>query len=265
MAFSLQPKRKPKKTGKGLFLFALMIMAVFTIFPGSFVSFSTATNAVAVPFWNAGNSVRGSFSSFFTVLRFKNSLIVENQKLKEEVARLKRDLEGYDVLAQQNIEYSEMLLQKKEDGIFAGVVARPNVTEYDTILIDIGTEAGVKKGNLVQIDDNVAIGTVYETYPYSSKVRLFSSPGRTTDIFLGPKNIAVSANGEGGGALLSEVPKELDIKEGDAAVLSGSSGLIIAYVNSIEKNENDSFQKIRMTSPVSIFEMKFVQVIPAPK
>jgi cell shape-determining protein MreC len=163
---------------------------------------------------------------------------------------------------QENIELKKLFSGKKESGIFAGVLARGGGTPFGTFLLDVGSESGVKNGDMVLVDQNIALGKITETYSRSVKIKLFSASGETTDVFLGPENIPAQLNGVGGGVYTALLPRELDIQEGDAAVLSGVEGFILAYVESKESNPSEAFQKIYLRSPVNVFEVKYLQILP---
>jgi rod shape-determining protein MreC len=257
----IQSKKQSKKKAKVFLVFALLLLIFLSASSNSFYVVSKFFNTVATPFWNVKSSAENAFPSSDMLLRSKTSLVQENKNLHQEIDRLTRELKGYDFVVQENLEFKKLFAGEKHNGIFAGILAHPGSLPFDTFLLDIGNEAGLVKGDLALSDGNITIGTVIETYPYSSKVKSFSSSGEITDAFLGPENIPVQLKGSGGGAYTVELPAGLDIKEGDAAVLPGSDGFILAYVESKEENITNSFQKFYLRIPLNVFELKYVQII----
>ncbi len=250
---------KKQKSGQKIFLvFALFLILLFSVSPNSFRAVSSLFNMAAAPFWNAADSFSGSMP----VLRSRASLSKENESLRQQIDVLARNLKGYDFAAQENLELKKLFGGKKDGGVFAGILARPGRLPFDTFLLDIGGESGIKNGELALADQNIALGKIIETYTYSAKIKAFSSSGEVTDAFLGPNNIPIELKGAGGGVYTAELPRELDVKEGDAAVLPGSGGFILAYVESKEENLTDSFQKLYLRNPVNIFQLKYAQIIP---
>lgn len=260
----IQSKKQNKSGQKAFLAFGLFLIIFFSISPGAFHAVSSWLNIAAVPFWNSKNSTASALPSSDMVLRSKTSLIQENNNLHRQIDFLGRELKGYDTLVQENLEMKKLFAEKKEGGVFAGVLIQSGHLPFDTLLLDAGSGAGIGNGALALADENIALGKIIETYPSSSKIKAFSSPGEITDAFLGPENIPVQLKGAGGGAFTAELPRDLDVREGDAAVLPGADGLILAYVESKEENLTDSFQKLYLRSPVNIFEVKYVQIIPYP-
>lgn len=257
------PTKKPPKSGfKMFFVFALLLIALFYASIGAFVAVSSRLNMAALPFWHFANSVSGDG----IVLRSKAALVRENEDLRRRVAVLERELKGYDFVVQENLELKKLFAGKKDGGEknikFASVLLHPGRLPFDVFLLDVGGVAGVMNGQAAFADQNIALGKITETYPHSSKVKAFSSPGEVTDVFLGPENIPVQLKGAGGGAFTAELPRDLDVREGDAAVLPGSDGFLIAFVEKKEENIADSFQKLYLRNPVNVFQLKHVQVTP---
>lgn len=257
----IQTKKQNKNGAKIFLVFALFLLAFLSVSPSSFQAVSSWLNMAAVPFWNTAGSTTDTLPSG-GMFRSKTELAKENEALKQRVDALARDLKGYDFAVQENIELKKLLIGKKDGGVFAGVLARPGEhLPFDTFLLDIGSMAGIKNGDIVLGGQNIALGKAAETYPYSSKIKGFSSAGETTDAFLGPENIPVQLKGLGGGSYLAELPRDLDVREGDAAVLPGSDGFILSYVESKEENLADSFQKLYLRSPINVFELKYAQIV----
>ncbi len=256
-------KKQNKNGGKLFFLFALFLIIFFGANHSAFRAVSSWLNIGVVPFWNTAGLVADAFPPAGGVFRSKTELAKENEALKQRINALTVDLKGYDFSMQENLELKKLLFGKKESSVFAGILAHPGGhLPFDTFLLDIGSAAGIKNGDIALSGQNLALGKVVETYSHSSKIKGFSSTGERTDVFLGPENIPAQLTGLGGGAYMAELPRDLDIREGDAAILPGSDGFILAHVESKEENLADFFQKLYLRSPVNIFELKYVQIIP---
>ena len=68
--------------------------------------------------------------------------------------------------------------------VVSAILAKPNQSLYDTLLIDSGTEEGIKTGDTVFALGDVPIGSISDVYPNSAKVILFSNPGETTQAII---------------------------------------------------------------------------------
>lgn len=231
------------------------------MFPDSFRFFSSIVNDGATPIWNIGGAGRSAFSKYGLFLNSQKSLVAKNKELSDTIKKMELRLTGYDFVVQENLELKKTLFHKKETAVSGAIIARPNVAAYDTFLIDVGENSGIQKGDKVLANENMILGLVEEVYSFSAKARLFSTAGETTDAILGPDNIPVQLKGSGGGSFMVELPREMDIREGDSAILSGAPEYIIAIVISKEEVSTESFQKIYLRGPVSVFDAKYVQII----
>jgi len=250
-----------KKNSRSFFLFSCVALGVFWIFPVTFGLVSSFSNTVALPFWGFGDSVKKVFHDDVAVVRFKVDLEKENSDLRTEITKMRRELYGYNTVVAKNLELEKELSFKKDNGVFAGVIERPNISAYDTFTIDAGKSSGIAVGDKVIAGDDVALGIVEESYSSSAKIRLYSSGGRTTNVLLGPKAVPATLKGFGGGTFEVDLPNDTDITIGDSAVLPGNTDSLVGYVKAMQKNNDTSFQSVYIGSPESIFELKYVQVL----
>jgi len=255
-----QPKKEKKMAKKSIFFVVVFLLIVFTVFPSVFREFSSSANNVSIPLLNVKGQTTGGISGFFALFRSKESLYNQNLTLSEKVSDLEQKLSGYDFLIQENLELKNIFFQKTEGYIFARVIARPNVTAYDTFLIDAGKSAGIKKGTKVFSGDTAIIGIIEEVYANSSKARLFSTAGQITHVLMGPDSIPLELRGMGGGSFTADVPNGVDIQEGDTALLAERPDFVVAYAVSKEKTDTGSFQKFHLESLAGIFNLKYIKV-----
>lgn len=227
----------------------------------------------AAPFWKTGNFFQEQASGLSLIFTSKQTLESENKNLKSQVATLKENLSGFDSLVQENLELKKILGRSTEaEGekiLLAGVLAHARNLPYDTLNIDAGTKLGVKTGDFVferlAIDARdgeipVIIGTVQETYNASSKVKLFSTAGEKTDVFLGPQNIPTILEGMGGGTFQAELPKEADVQKGDVATFPGVGGYLVAVVEEVGNDPTQAFLKVRLRTFFNPFELHYVGI-----
>ena len=214
-----------------------------------------------VPVWNIGAAGGSVLSNYGSLLNSQSSLVAKNNELSEKIKKLETEVNGYDFVVQENLELKKQLFQKKENSIFGAVIARPNITAYDTFLINVGENDGIKKGDKILANENMILGTVDEAYFGSSKAILFSTTGEISNALLGPDNIPIQLKGMGGGSFTAELPREMDVQEGDNAVLPGTPEYIVAQVVAKESKSADSFQTVYLRGPVNIFDAKYVQVV----
>lgn len=213
--------------------------------------------------WRAENSVGSFFSGNIGVLNSKKSLLNENGLLKEQIDMQKEEYALLDILKKENNDLKNILNRNKSGQKFllGAVLVKPFLSPYDTIITDIGTADGVKVGDQVLADGNIYLGYVSEVYDKTSKVVLYSSPGEKVKVLIGEGNIEKEAVGLGNGNFSVELPREVDVKEGDLIVIPSISSNIFGVVEKVEFKESDSFQDVLFKNPVNIAELKWIEVL----
>lgn len=253
-------KSKNKNGRLKIVALALLFVAVLTAsFTGALKG---SLSKIALPFWRFDSYVVQKFSDFFPIINSKKSLILENRRLAEELSKNASDLSMVKIIQKENQDLKTLLGrdEAEKDVILGVVLVKPSISPFDVIIIDVGIDKGVKKGDKVLYEGSAAIGEVEEVYEQSSKVKMYSSPGEKFLALVGEKNIQVEAEGLGGGNFSAKLPRDIEVKEGDAAVVPSISTSVFGFVQKIELNPTDSFQNVIFKIPTNLSELKWVLV-----
>ncbi len=257
---SLRNERKKSKI-----IFAALAFSLFAAFvyysggplskwsSGKAVSASAGIFAAKFDFLERLGELKSNFAS-------KRELYLENEKLRKTLNELSVKLSDYDAIVKENSRLGEILGRNQDRAIILSMVlSKPNRSLYDTLIIDTGLSSEAKEGSLVFAGETL-IGKVARVSGNSSKVKLYSSWGEKTEVNIGEKNIPATAAGLGMGNFEIKLPRDAEVKEGDAVMFSEEYGLL-GTVGAIEKKESDPFQTILAKSPVNISELGWVQVV----
>lgn len=219
--------------------------------------------SIAAPFWRAEQSVYEGADGKMPFLQSKQALSAANRALEERNRFLFSELSMAAVFKKENQELKEILDRREpeKEFILARVLAQPNRSPYDTLIVDKGEKDGVRGGDSVIAYGNAAIGTVLRVYAASSVVTLFSSPGNEIDAFLAEGNIPIVAKGVGGGNFTARAPKGVAVAEGDALISPALDPPLIGIVGRVESAPSDAFQNIFFQTPVNIYELKWVEIL----
>jgi cell shape-determining protein MreC len=261
MNYLLAKKTKREKFKKiAYIIIALCFLFYFRI--NILNGLSSTVYFIFRPVLSLGNNVKGGFSNVDVVLNSKKLLFLENETLKLELKESKATVLNYNSILDENLKLKEILGRTSENKnfILAGILAKPNRSPYDTLIIDVGTKQGVFTGQKVFALGNVPIGEIREVFSDSSKVVLFSSPGEKNEIVISGKDIFMQITGRGGGNFEMILPRDFTIEKGNEVVLPGLTAHTVAMVETILSDPRDSYQKALLRSPVNIQELKFVQV-----
>lgn len=224
----------------------LLVLLVFRIF------FPSTLAMLAAPLWQVGTYFSGKAElseGREAVEAERDRLRVENTGLAAENAMLRARLQ--DVGASSEI--------PNDEGVLAGVLARPPLSPYDTLILDRGSTEGVEVGAVVYAQ-SAPIGTIAEVGQGSSRALLYSSSGRATEGWIGEDRLPVTLRGEGAGAFSSDVPRDLAVVEGDVVYLPGPGALPIGTVMRVESHPSSPRTVLHIRPLVNPFALTFVRI-----
>ncbi|MDD5152710.1 MAG: rod shape-determining protein MreC [Candidatus Pacebacteria bacterium] len=222
--------------------------------------FSSAVYSVAPFVWKTGNNVGQTFQSFFVGFRSKQLLLYENESLKRQVDLMKVQVLNRDLLAQKIIELEATRGEVVGKRVRGEVLSGPGLMPYDTLSIDVGTNLGIKVGDVVAYTGAGVIGEIAEVYSSSSKVKLFSSPGKETNSLIGSHKIPAKSRGRGMGNFEATVPSGSPIAVDDMVLLPGGK-LILGKVGEVEEKPGEPFVRVLIRTTFNISEISEVEVL----
>ena len=169
---------------------------------------------------------------------------------------------NHNTLLDENNKLKEILSRKNEkiNLILAAILAKPNRSPYDTFIIDAGKDQNITVGDLVFALGNIPIGRVSEVDANSSKVVLFSTAGEKTEVIITGRDVFTAITGRGGGNFEMIMPREFTLEKGTTVTLPGLTPYVVGIVETIISDPRDASTIALLTSPVNIFEIKFVEV-----
>jgi rod shape-determining protein MreC len=208
------------------------------------------------------DNIGGFFNGLSAAVSFKRSLSEENRRLKAEQAGFRALALERDRLAEENTELKDALGRKSEKkSVLAAIIAKPNRSPYDTIVIDTGTDSGVISGARVLTYGGTVVGEVADVGTATSKVELFSSPGKITEGLIMGSNISISLRGMGGGNFEATLPRDVEIPVGAQVVSAGINPFLIAVVGAVVNDPRNPFEVILLKTPFNIQDLKLVEVL----
>jgi rod shape-determining protein MreC len=159
----------------------IAVVKTVTLITGRSNPVDHAINVAATPLVAVARYTAEGFASLGHVFRLP-SLLRENRRLGEENAKLQRELAEADLLRSSNQDLRAALKLDVESfrEVHASVVARPFDLWLDQVVLNVGSRAGVRPGNLVinpsgvvgVVDDRVEDGMCWVTLVTSPRFRL---------------------------------------------------------------------------------------------
>ncbi len=240
-------------------LVVLFIIFFFLLQKGLLRKISPAFMKIAVPVWTAEN-----FSKDFLALTFdsKADLYKQNQVLKAQLGKYEDRIIQTESVMTENDHLKNLLGRVKPEMkvVLSAILAKPNQTPYDTLIIDRGSEAGIEPDDLVFAGGDILIGSIESVDKNSAKVLMYSTPGNISQVVYGSSGKYFNARGTGNGTLEVEVSREIEVVVGDQFFYPGLDNTLVGVAQKVHFDPRDSFKKVIIKSPVNIQEERWVEV-----
>jgi rod shape-determining protein MreC len=220
------------------------------------------------------------FVSFkvFSSVRYAGSSLISLRNAQKENERLKRELATQTAVT--NL-FTELAGENRRLRALAGfrnkniygfhlipgeVIARSPSSWFNSLIVDRGSEDGVREGKAV-ISESGLVGRVAEVYPHSCKVLLIIDENSSVSVLL-PRisEIGVVAGRGPKAPQLKYISSTSEIRDGDIAVTSGISdyfprGIPVGRVREAEKKDFDLFHNISIKTEVDLFGLQSVFIV----
>ena len=177
--------------------------------------------------------------------------------LRERNIELENEIILLESAKKENEELKILLSRPdKKSYILGSIVSRPPQSPHDMIVLDAGSDNGVKQGMRAIAYGSVLIGHVVEVFPYASKIKLVSYPGEETNLIMENAKISAIGLGLGGGNIEVKIPGSVKINSGDKIITEGAFHHLLGPADKIEADALNPFQKIIFRMPVNLNELQ---------
>lgn len=239
----------------GLVLLAVLIFILQITVPGFLTS-------VASPFWSAGTALSSGITNAANVFGNSSELARERDQLANENLAL---AEANRALVARDADLAALTgAVPSAPRITAGVLARPPVAPYDTLIIAAGTAHGVAEGAFVYGPGGVPLGTVASVSGASSRVALFSTGGRVTEGWVGDARLPITLVGRGGGAFEATLPRDSGVTLNAVVYVPGPGALPIGTIVRIDTDPSAPRDTVHVAPYANVFSIPWVAVGPHP-
>lgn len=193
----------------------------------------------------------------------------ENVRLKEEINRLqwemmklKEELQAQGRLAK--------LLELKEQIPFATVAARVIARDptgwFKALMIDRGTDDGIKKNQAV-ISYQGLVGRVVEVFPRFAKILLMVDPNSAVDsLVMRSRDVGIVYGRSGSELVMRYLPLTATVTTGDLVVSSGlegvyPKGITVGQITQVRKGGAGIFLEALVAPSVNFDKLEEVLVV----
>lgn len=234
-----------------------------------------ALGVIASPFRAAGGAVTGWVSSISEHFESVESLQLENDELRKQVAELERQLRQAQEDSEENRRLRTLLnlRQQRQDFVFesAKIVAQSSSNWASTLTLNKGTSAQVAVGDCVVNEEGFLVGVITDaglnwstvTTILDTSSQLGSKVFRTGETTVAQGDLSLMNSGF---LKLSYLADESSAINGDLVVTSGLGGfypsdLVIGSVDAIYTDDNGLTKYAVLQPKVSLTDLTQVFVI----
>ena len=208
-------------------LLGFMIASVYT--GGAAPMFSQVVSVITTPMQRASANISGGVSGFFDQFLSAGQVYEENQRLREELNILRRQVVDHQQARHENAQLRAILgvMEDRQDLTFitADVIARDPADRFYSFTIDRGSRHGINwldpvitadglVGYVIEVGVNQArVATILDV---SASVPAYSNTTREIGIVSGAVELAPLGRSE-----LQLLPRESEVGVGDLILTSG--------------------------------------------
>jgi rod shape-determining protein MreC len=228
--------------------------------------------AFAAPFQDlasrAVKGVRETWRDYFLLV----SVAEENQRLKQLLGQAAEDRILQRELDLENNRLRDLLAFQRSlphPAIAAQIIAKDPSAWFNTVIIDKGAAAGLRKG-LPAVTSRGIAGQVVEVSAHQSKLMLIIDRNSAVDALVQrTRSRGIVKGADRDECYLDYVMHEDDMRVGDDVVSSGfdgvyPKGLLIGTVAAVNFQGSDFFKEVRVTPSVDFDTLEEVLVILKP-
>ncbi|WP_044018612.1 rod shape-determining protein MreC [Thermoanaerobacter italicus] len=225
---------------------------------------------VFTPFQKVFYQVGEGISNFFSSIGEIGTLRATNEKLKEEVEKLRKENIQLQELMNENKRLKEALNFKTEnvelDLKLATITGKNPGNWFNTFTIDKGKNEGIKPGMAVLDEKGNMIGQITEVGDKWAKVlAIIDRNSSVSAVAVRTRDNGVVRGDSNGGLIMIYLPLDAELIEGDVVTTSSMSrfpkGLIIGKVSKVTRDPG-SLLKQAVIEPAADFErLEYVFVV----
>lgn len=211
--------------------------------------------------------IKGNTESFSNAEELQQAYEETKEKLIEE----KVERSQLELAQKENKKLRKELnfLNQREYKYISSNVVGKNIEQIgNTLVINVGSDNGVKSGQPAIVEDGVLVGKVAKVNDKTSVVRLLHDSQSKVAATILNKNesIGLIEGGFGINIKMNYIPQNEKIDVSDEVITSGLSqniprGLLIGTVEAVEKEPYQPFQRAVIKPPVDLHKVSFVTVI----
>ncbi len=243
-------------------LFILLLLSAVTAILYSAGLLSKITQSIYTKSSSISTSIESITDNIINIFTPKSEVVKENQKLRTQLQELQITALYNKSLLSENSDLHKLLNNQisDQDGQKSGVLARIisyRDIPYGTILAKTESENSVAVGDWVNFG-NWTIGKVAKVNESIILITLLTNSGDAYDVVVGDWTGTLLGRSNGIGKII--LPRTEAVEIGMSVSLPSANGLIIGFVESIDRSDENSMQTVLVRTPLNLDTLRFVTI-----
>jgi cell shape-determining protein MreC len=253
-------KRKKLVTLTAILAGVILLITILNVVQPAL--FTPIVQGVGRPILEARGGFLGGLGATWRFLHTQGVLVAENSSLKQKLALTAAIQTERDYYKQQNAELLRRAGRIESDKklVLAQIISKPGFSPYDTMIIDVGLDGGLKQGDRVLADGEIILGEVSQAFAHTATVLLYSTSDHETTVLIGTSSIQAAAIGKGGGTFEVKLPRNAGVRVGDSVTLASTTSKILGTIQVINTSPTDSFERALFKNAVDVGTLTFIMV-----
>ena len=200
----------------------------------------------------------------------RQSLMQENQRLKQDKLLLSSRLQRFEILEAENERLRELLESsfRLNDKVLVAELIEVHLQSFRRqVVINKGRREGAYDGQPI-VDASGIMGQIVHVGPFSSTVLLITDPNHALPVQVNRNGLRAIAVGSGQSdkLVLEHLPNNSDIKVGDLVISSGlgrrfPSGYPVGLIEKITLDPGEPFAKVMINPSAQLSKSREVLMV----
>lgn len=263
---------RPRSRSWTLFVLAIIVIVAMILHEsGQLQPIEELLQYIIGPVQRSFASLTGSTGNFLGAFGQTSELRSENRQLQSEVNRLITDNIRLKELESENATLRDLLKFAHNNPTYttlpANVIGRDSSPYFGTLIIDAGTDRGLKPGMPVISSGSALVGRVLQVSPRTAKVQLLGDVSSAVNALIQSSRATGLVRGQADGSIIMDlIPQDEKVQQDDIVLTSGLGGdlpraLVIGNVVNVTKRDIDLFQSALLRPAVDLNRLEVVLVI----
>lgn len=266
----MQPLHKKRNRIIGIGLIIFMSLVVLRVTPIA-ESVRSVLGSFVNPVVAKGSAIGVFVQSTFSFVGDIGSVREEQQRLYQENISLRATKAEMEVLRTENerLRQSLSLLPREDFSLIgADIIARDPLGGGQWVMINRGSVEGIALQQSVIFDERILIGRVSEVFEHQSRVQLITHSDSVIPVMHSETQTEALAQGDHGiGITIADIPRDIELAEGDVFVTIGLEGtkvidrLSVGTIQHIEESSDYLVQNAYLVPLVDTRDIHEVYII----